>query len=141
MSVDTFKNTLRKSNGDEFFDNIAKYLGCKIPNNIKQILKVCVYDNAYTMSILKDNQLNEIQEFMRSDFHNDMIGVNESAADFFGIYEKRRAKFKFLRLFDNFLPLTGVLFRCEYFILFFVGFLCCTVLKLVSFNSEFCVVL
>lgn len=96
MSGDSLKNTLRKCNGDEFFKNIEKYLGCQIPINIKNILKVCVYDNAYAMSILKDNQYKEMEEFMRCDFHSDMLSENQTAADFLGIYEKNRAIFKFV---------------------------------------------
>lgn len=96
MSVDSLKITLQTCYGDEFFKNIEKYLGCHIPINIKNILKVCVYDNAYAMSILKDNQYKEMEEFMRCDFNSDMLGETQTAADFLGIYEKNRAKFKFV---------------------------------------------
>lgn len=96
MSVDSLKSSLRKCNGDEFFKNIEKYLGCQIPINIKNVLKVNVYDNAYAMSILNDNQYKEMEEFIRCDFNSDMLGENQTAADFLGIYEKNRAKFKFV---------------------------------------------
>ncbi len=79
---------LRNSMNNDFFHNLETYIGCVISPNIKNILKLNGYASASSLSQFDDASIQEIQLFMRTTFHNDMLETNESAIDYFGKFHK-----------------------------------------------------
>lgn len=93
-NAEFLKTILTTCSGDDFFKTYEQYVNCVLPKNIKNILTLNAYKNAYAMSLLKNEQIKEIEQFMANDFCVDMLQNSESVKDYLGLYFREPQKFK-----------------------------------------------
>lgn len=90
--LELLKVKLKNSSGNKFFNNLEQYTECVIPLNLKNILKLNGYNTASSLCTFDDNSINEIEDFMRNHFTDDMLDNGETI-DYFGCFNKIRSKF------------------------------------------------
>lgn len=89
-------NEIRKSSGDQFFAAIEKYIKIKIPEYVKNVLKITGFDCAIVFSKFTAASFQDIEIFMQDVFNAAMLQNKEEMNQFLGIYEKCQKLFKFL---------------------------------------------
>ncbi|KAJ6634589.1 hypothetical protein Bhyg_13164 [Pseudolycoriella hygida] len=89
-------NNLKQSSDDEFYKCLELFLNFKIPQMIKNILTITQYTSAYAFLNFDEKSLHGIEEFMRNDFSEVMIGSGETTKDYLGFYWQDQGKFKLI---------------------------------------------
>lgn len=96
MTSESLEKTLKESIGDIFFASLKNYVGFEVPLKLQLILSLNAYKTAYAISQLNDNDIEEMESFVRIEFHEQMVTGPNKTADYLGVYEHRQDKFKFL---------------------------------------------
>lgn len=81
---------------NDFFEIIEKYVECRIPPQMRNILKINSCTSAIALSRGYDMLVTEIEHFMKYQFNYDMLTTGESMQDYFGIFVNDKRNFKLL---------------------------------------------
>ncbi len=72
-------------------------MGFSIPVNITNVLQLNYYTNVTSLSKFDEKSIQEIKDFMRNDFDEQvMVPTGQDVADFLGIYARAQPKYKLL---------------------------------------------
>lgn len=88
------QNTLDQPTG-KFWNFIEKNMGCVIPKYLKNILKLCGFDNAQSIKTLTDSDFSHLVTFAKVKM-NKFIPVGSDPQDYYHIFSKNPEDFEIL---------------------------------------------
>ncbi len=89
-------NQLKMCSENDFFEIIEKYVECRLPSQMRNILKLNSCTSAIALSRGYDTLVSEIEHFMKYQFNDDMLANGESIKDYIGIFVNDKRNFKLL---------------------------------------------
>lgn len=96
MTNVSLKNQLKMCSAYDFFEIIEKYVECRIPCQMRNILRINSCTSAIALSRGCDTLVSEIEHFMKYQFNDDMLTSGESMKDYLGIFVNDKRNFKLL---------------------------------------------
>lgn len=93
--ADDLPKNIYQLNGLDFFNALEKHLDAVIPIHIKNILLLCDYDSVAVLHDFDQTAMNEVRDYLRYVFHENMLAEDEHAFDFLSRFTNCQDKFEF----------------------------------------------
>lgn len=100
-----FKESIRNSDGEAFYDAIEQYLTSNynmnrsnpvFPVHLKKVLMLNDCDSALILSKFNKNTIYELEQFMKETFTSHLISRQETTGEYLGIFNNSQSNFQFL---------------------------------------------
>lgn len=89
-------NKLKMCSEDDFFEIIEESVECRIPLQMRNILKLNCCTSAIALSRDYDILVDEIQNFMKYQFNDKMLKNTESLEDYVGMFVTDKTNFQLM---------------------------------------------
>lgn len=71
---------------EKFWDIIENKLGCSVPKYLQNILALRGYENAHSIKTITQEDLSELQKYVRSDEMMERVPKDADFRDYFGVF-------------------------------------------------------